>query len=346
MASPDGKVTATMQADGNFVLTRSGSVLWHTGTGGQPGATLRVQPDGNLVVYKNGSPLWDSQTGSFGAATLTLQNDGNLVMLLADGRPTWSRTTGVTGNRSSRLGKGYGMKAGQYLKSPDGNYQALMQPDGNFVVYRADGTVIWHTSTGGQAGASLLFQNDNNLVVYKGSTAVWHAATTGLPGSYVTMQNDGNLVMYPTSGAATWSSKTGVIGAGGSKVDSFAAQYKGKCVDYDGAYGAQCVDLYNFYNRDIVGAQRYPVSYAYQLWTNYDTGKYSKISAGSTPQKGDVAIWNSNLGGGAGHVAIVLGNVDASTINVLDQNWPTGSCTTTGNRPKANLLGYLRPIKL
>jgi hypothetical protein len=55
---------AVMQSDGNFVEYTSGNqALWHTSTGGNPGAFLAVQNDGNLVVYSSVSaPLWNIGT--------------------------------------------------------------------------------------------------------------------------------------------------------------------------------------------------------------------------------------------------------------------------------------------
>ena len=57
--------------------------------------------------------------------------------------------------------------------------QAIMQPDGNFVVYDAQGTPLWFTETGGNAKARLVLQNDDNLVVYSSDgQAVWNRFST------------------------------------------------------------------------------------------------------------------------------------------------------------------------
>ena len=49
-------------------------------------------------------------------------------------------------------------------------------------------------------------------------------------------------------------------------VDAFVNRWNGSYADYDGAYGAQCVDLFNYYNRDVVKAPRIAVNYAAQLF--------------------------------------------------------------------------------
>ena len=140
----------------------------------------------------------------------------------------------------------------------------------------------------------------------------------------------------------TWSTSTSTsTDSLSSRVDAFTAKYLEKYVDYDGYYGAQCVDLFNFYNRDVVKARFAPVNYAYQLWSTYDTTRYTRVSAASTPRKGDVAIWSSSYpgSGGAGHVAIVL-STSGTSFTALSQNpGATSKITFT----KAYVLGFLRP---
>ena len=51
-----------MQGDGNLVVYRGSTALWHSHTNGNPGAWLAVQTDGNLVVYAGTRPLWSSGT--------------------------------------------------------------------------------------------------------------------------------------------------------------------------------------------------------------------------------------------------------------------------------------------
>lgn len=41
-------------------------------------------------------------------------------------------------------------------------------------------------------------------------------------------------------------------------VDQFLAKYQNKSNDFDGMYQAQCFDLFQFYNRDVVGAPTAP----------------------------------------------------------------------------------------
>ncbi|GAB2979062.1 CHAP domain-containing protein [Nocardioides montaniterrae] len=139
-------------------------------------------------------------------------------------------------------------------------------------------------------------------------------------------------------------------------VDAFVSRRNGQFPDYDGQYGSQCVDLFEYYNRDVVGA---PVAWgnAYQLYGAASADYYDKYPAGSgyTPVKGDVAVWNTNSAGsgGNGHVAIVLGVVNSTTLQVFQANSSgtndagvNNSPASIGNHGTANLTGYLHPKNL
>lgn len=144
------------------------------------------------------------------------------------------------------------------------------------------------------------------------------------------------------SNGCTWTTTTTSTTTLSSKVDAFTTKWLGKYADFDGYYGAQCVDLFNFYNRDVVGAKRPAVAYAYQLATTYDQAKYTFVSASSAPKKGDVAVWKSsypNGSGGAGHVAIVL-SVSGDKFTALTQN-PGAAQKVTYT--KSHIAGFLRP---
>lgn len=132
--------------------------------------------------------------------------------------------------------------------------------------------------------------------------------------------------------------------------DEFISKYLGKKVDFDGAYGGQCVDLFRQYNKDVLGiSQPRGVVGAADFWTNYDSDQnlknnFEKIPNTPTgvPQKGDVMFWNKNAGGGFGHVAIYIeGNVNSFVS--LDQNWPTLDKVTKTTHDYKNVLGWMRP---
>ena len=130
-------------------------------------------------------------------------------------------------------------------------------------------------------------------------------------------------------------------------IDQFVEKYIGKKVDFDGAYGGQCVDLYRQYIHDVLGFPQTPtVKGACNIYDNCPDDKFDKIvnTPVAVPEKGDIIIWNSHTGGGFGHVAIYLeGDINAFTS--LDQNWPTLSKVTKTKHTYSHVLGWLRPKK-
>jgi hypothetical protein len=74
----------------------------------------------------------------------------------------------------------------QYLIN--GSNKAIMQSDGNFVLYKS-GAACWSTHTNGQgtSGTSIIMQADGNLVIYKyyGGPALWASNTTPFRGGHL-----------------------------------------------------------------------------------------------------------------------------------------------------------------
>src|SRR4030095_3401691 len=140
------------------------------------------------------------------------------------------------------------------------------------------------------------------------------------------------------------------IGANGSA--SWINANNGRYHDFDGAFGAQCVDLYNFYMTGFVGGRSSvgQVNYAYELWNKHDTSALVQIARNQKPQMGDIAIWSNAMNGVGGHVAIVSQDNGNGTIRVLNANVASngGSRGTSvmSNLSTGTLLGYLRPRKL
>ena len=171
---------APMQTDGNLVVyTSGGSPRWSSGTAGNPGGYGVIQDDGNFVVYSaTGQPRWQSGTAGvldadgsrlpsgyyFGADNglvsrngnyvVVLQTDGNVVLYRYPGTAMWQTRT-------------YG------TPSPGDNVM-LMADDGNLVVLDVNNVVRWQSGTAGNPGAFAVLQNDGNFVVYTaGGRPLW-----------------------------------------------------------------------------------------------------------------------------------------------------------------------------
>lgn len=118
--------------------------------------------------------------------------------------PTGQRHSGPG---TDRLCHGECLRTGQFLKSQDGHWMAVMQSDGNLAVNH-NGKGVWGTGSNGKGGFLFCMQTDGNLVVYDHSNhALWASNTAGHPGAHVVMQNDGNLVVYakPNHQEPLWS---------------------------------------------------------------------------------------------------------------------------------------------
>lgn len=169
-----------------------------------------------------------------GRLALVMQADCNLVLEVVGSHQLWSTQTAGRGNGCF----------------------AVMQHDGNLVVYTDSGVAVWHAGTNGQ-GALAMVLDDGNFVVYSEFYApVWQTQTHYDPnppatrhaliqgdvlqtdqslvssnGKYrLLMQQDCNLVLYRSDGRALWSSKTN----GKSSRCWTVMQGDGNLVLYDG----------------------------------------------------------------------------------------------------------------
>ena len=135
------------------------------------------------------------------------------------------------------------------------------------------------------------------------------------------------------------------------ELSEFISRNLGKKVDYDNAFGAQCVDLARQVWKDVYGIPERlePCSTtggAKDLYVDYDKmpkeKKYlTKISKNRTFLQGDTLVWDSNPNNKYGHVAIFICKLD-DKLCVLEQNgFSQKGCEVT-IRTKDNLLGGLR----
>lgn len=347
LTSANGQYTATMDSGGDFVvLGPDNKLVWDTGTS-VAGSTLSVGTDGSLVVTAPDQSIqWSAETTGLGTnLSLTLQNDGTLTLSPPSGPAVWTDTQGLTESTASVLGSNQVLAANQQLVSPSGDYHADMQSDGNFVVYPAGdnsstGGAVWNTQTGGNPGDYVTLQTDGNLVVYPAghnSTtggALWNAGTQGNSNVFLKMQDDGNLVVYTSSGQALWSSmygKAGAIGTGvsGSNDYPWSAANPNSLSPLRFNY-RNCTDFVEWKINEERGGSTSNIRFS---WSSLEfpggNGNASGWRAGAsgsgyvvsgTPVVGAIAWWGTEVGGGAGHVAVVTGvNADGS-VSVAEYN--------------------------
>jgi len=111
---------------------------------------------------------------------------------------------------TARLNPYQQLNTNDQLVADNGKTQLLMQNDGNLVLYRTDThQALWASNTWAKPVNHAVMQGDGNFVCYDANgQAYWATGTWGHPGSYVLLQDDGNLVVYGPNGGPLWASNT------------------------------------------------------------------------------------------------------------------------------------------
>jgi hypothetical protein len=132
----------------------------------------------NAILNTNNQPV-PLQNALFGGDELRSVNgtfqlvlqltDGNLVLYIDD-------AGGNPGNPNAGMIDGPIWSAGTQNRAAG---FAVMQDDGNFVVYDSFENWLWASHTQGNSGAFVILQDDGNLVVYAsdGITPLWQSRT-------------------------------------------------------------------------------------------------------------------------------------------------------------------------
>ncbi len=125
----------------------------------------------------------------------------------------------MANNKGTALLTNATLRPDDYITSPSGTYAAVMQGDGNLVVYRGmrfiEKNAVWASNTGGRPLGLYIavMQADGNLVIYQGENfisehAIWATHTHGSPGTDFTAQvaDDGTLYIENKQGTILWTS--------------------------------------------------------------------------------------------------------------------------------------------
>ncbi|WP_341959213.1 putidacin L1 family lectin-like bacteriocin [Pseudomonas sp. RC10] len=219
--SPNRRYRAVLQDDGNFVLYDypAGKALWVGDSSSPYGSVVTLGPYGiaevftDRVLYVNNRPKSFQWYSTITAGTLyegqdkrvhlSVQDDGNLVLL--DIIALWAYNTNIPLTPSvgdaNVIGPGVDLERGKRYNA--GNYFLIFQDDGNLVVYRNDGFVMWHTATGSKGAARATMQTDGNFVIFDANgSALWNSGTYNNPGAFAQIQSNGNFVIC--KGVTLW----------------------------------------------------------------------------------------------------------------------------------------------
>lgn len=126
-------------------------------------------------------------------------------------------------------------------------------------------------------------------------------------------------------------------------LDEFKEKYLGQPVNFDGAYPEQCVDLVQMYNKEVIGAPAWNGdAHTYARNPEPSHYEYHKNTPLYIPPKGAIAVWNSKVGYGHGHTAIVL-SAGLMSFTSIDQNWVDVKRCTIVTHTYTNVDCFLVP---
>lgn len=128
-----------------------------------------------------------------------------------------------------------------------------------------------------------------------------------------------------------------------ANLTQFINTWTGKTLDFDGAFGPQCVDLAKKWNQELGYSPRYGNG---NQWINNAGADYTRINytPGALPKEGDIVSWAGQGPANVpyGHVAVATGKGDSKTFQTFDQNWGGVVCKLNNHSYQA-VQGWIRP---
>lgn len=130
--------------------------------------------------------------------------------------------------------------------------------------------------------------------------------------------------------------------------NEFKERYLGKTVDVDGAFGGQCVDLFNAWNRDYNNCyiNCAPTGYARSLAENKANNgilNYFNETAINNMIEGTVVVYGQCKFAPVGHVGFFIEDNGDGTFKCLQQNYNNQQVVTINNNPYSGIIGAFIP---
>jgi hypothetical protein len=111
----------------------------------------------------------------------------------------------------NRLNPGQSLTVNQQLTAPTNPPRLILQDDGNLVLYVWN-YPLWSSNTYGQPAAQAVMQGDGNFVIYDyQGRALWSSNTWGRRGAYLELEDNANLMLLQPVGSSNlpiWSTNT------------------------------------------------------------------------------------------------------------------------------------------
>ena len=181
-----------------------------------------IQDDGNLVlVDSNGKGYWHTQT--YGRLDppfdLVMQDDGNLVAFDGNTLPFWSSSYTLSPALLSSDGRSH-LKPGDSLLSEGTRYRLLYAGDGNLFLLEKNPKVelwdvlLWSSNTNVKNPGIAVMQGDGNFVLYDSNNKPYWATNTANASKstkyILVLQGDRNLVLYDDAKKPLWATGTSI----------------------------------------------------------------------------------------------------------------------------------------
>ncbi|MEQ1877107.1 MAG: tectonin domain-containing protein [Bdellovibrionia bacterium] len=99
------------------------------------------------------------------------------------------------------------LNPGEGLLSADGRNKLDYLANGN-LVFTVDGNLEWESATSGTQPGLALMQSDGNFVIYNAANNAIFATNTDSVGSTLKIQNDNRLILYSSGGSIMWMNGT------------------------------------------------------------------------------------------------------------------------------------------
>ena len=131
-------------------------------------------------------------------------------------------------------------------------------------------------------------------------------------------------------------------------LNNFIQKYEGKKVDWDKAYGAQCVDLIRQYCAEVWEIpQPEPCTGAEEFITKHDKRviqqQYMEILPRHvSPVPGDLVVFGSTAKNPYGHIAIFIDWSNGSALEVFEQDGFTQDGAKRAIWTQERIIGFLR----
>ena len=200
--SPERKYYVVFREDGNLAVYKNeydtidkDLLVWETGTAKTNVAhSCKLKTDGNLVINGyNNEKMWDSNTDGNGNSILYLSDEGELCIYAVDkGIYTFSSQAIAISTLNDVC-----LEREKKYYSPNGEYYAVFQEDGNLVVYYKNGKAKWHSQTYHKGVQSCILEANGNLVIYgDNKEKLWNSESEGMGNARLFVSNAGKLCIY------------------------------------------------------------------------------------------------------------------------------------------------------